>query len=549
MSGYERAVPVDVRWQIINIFRYRFRLILWPALISLGLAAVWIGLQQSRYTATATVLLDARRGPGIAEPAIAPVDAAVIETQIELLRSDKLIGTVAERLQMASRPEYTRSAAFSRLLASIVPRGAAWTDPARLVDVIKRDFSVTQAGRGYVAQVSFTARDPALAAAFANAAADAYIEDILAARASQAVRAGAWMIERLEKLRPEVTRAEQAVESFKMEQPEALTLGDASAGTADAVSASRARLRALESHAHAYKSIYETFLSRTAQSVQQQSFPISDARIVSPARPPLQPSTPRVSLLLVLAGLFGGSAGFLAAFAKEQADPLVGRPEPVEALGVPVVGDVPRTQGFAAIPKRAGLRPLMVDDRTDALRKSKLVIDEFVRSRETGADGSVATVVGIISGTRGEGRTTIAYNLAALLAESSRVALVDWDLRRPDLTAELALDHDATVPRTVRDDLGFAFLPAPDNEGVHPSVVLSRKAGEILSSLRNDFDYVLIDLPSLEQMDALPVIEEFDALLLVVAAGKSTIAPLSRALKSSRPLNSRVAGALLNHPV
>ncbi len=547
MSDYERVLSPDVRWQINNVFRYRIRLVVWPALIAMALAAAWIGVQHARYTATATVLLDARRGPGLSEPAIGPVDAAVIETQIELLRSDKLIGTVAERLQMASRPEYSRTAGFTRLLASIAPRALSLNDPVRVVDVIKRDFAVVQAGRGYVAHVSFTARDPALAAAFANSAADAYIEEILAARASQAVRAGAWMIERLDKLRPEVTRAEQAVESFKMEQPEVLSVGHSGTGTADALSASRARLRALESHAHAYKSIYETFLSRTAQSVQQQSFPISDARIVSPAQPPLQPSAPRSALLLMLAGLFGGAVGFLAAFAKEQTNPLVGRPEPIEALGVPVIGNIPRTQGFAAVPKRSGIRPLMIDDRTDALRKSQFVIDEFARFGRT--DDSAATVIGIISGTRGEGRTTIAYNLAALLAESNRVALVDWDLRRPDLTAEFGLGQVPSTPEDVRDDLGFSFLPAPDNEGVHPSVVLSRKAADTMATLRKDFDYVVVDLPSLEQMDALPVINEFDALLLVVATGKSSVTPLARALQSSKPLKSRVAGALLNHPV
>src|ERR1700682_5500588 len=56
---------------------------------------------------------------------------------------------------------------------------------------------------------------------------------------------------------------------------------------------SQVRLRELETAANSYRGIYETFLSRFTQSVQQQSFPSTEARVVTLASPPGSPSSPK----------------------------------------------------------------------------------------------------------------------------------------------------------------------------------------------------------------------------------------------------------------
>jgi polysaccharide biosynthesis transport protein len=65
------------------------------------------------------------------------------------------------------------------------------------------------------------------------------------------------------------------------------------------------RLRELESAAKSYRGIYETFLSRFTQSVQQQSFPSTEARVVTVATPPRSPSSPKTTLTLALAAVCG----------------------------------------------------------------------------------------------------------------------------------------------------------------------------------------------------------------------------------------------------
>ncbi len=78
------------------------------------------------------------------------------------------------------------------------------------------------------------------------------------------------------------------------------------------------RLRELETASNTYRGIYETFLTRFTQSVQQQSFPSTEARLVTVASPPSRPSSPKVTLTMALATLCGLALGGIAAFAREQ---------------------------------------------------------------------------------------------------------------------------------------------------------------------------------------------------------------------------------------
>src|SRR6266851_4586361 len=86
----------------------------------------------------------------------------------------------------------------------------------------------------------------------------------------------------------------------------------------DAARQSQVRLRELKTAANTYRGIYETFLSRFTQSVQQQSFPSTEARVVTVATPPRAPSSPKIPLTIALATLCGLGLGIMLAFAREQ---------------------------------------------------------------------------------------------------------------------------------------------------------------------------------------------------------------------------------------
>ena len=71
-------------------------------------------------------------------------------------------------------------------------------------------------------------------------------------------------------------------------------------------------LRELESSAQSYRTMHDNFLQRYTESLQQQSFPISDARIIAAASPPLSKSGPKTALILVMAAAGGLVLGVAA---------------------------------------------------------------------------------------------------------------------------------------------------------------------------------------------------------------------------------------------
>ena len=76
-------------------------------------------------------------------------------------------------------------------------------------------------------------------------------------------------------------------------------------------------LRELESTAQSYRAMYDSFLQRYTESVQQQSFPISDARVIAEASPPLSKSGPKTWLILIMSAAGGLALGIGAGLARE----------------------------------------------------------------------------------------------------------------------------------------------------------------------------------------------------------------------------------------
>jgi succinoglycan biosynthesis transport protein ExoP len=82
----------------------------------------------------------------------------------------------------------------------------------------------------------------------------------------------------------------------------------------------RLGLRDLESTAQVYHTLYDNFLQRYMEAIQQQSFPITEARVISPAAPPQRKSGPLTSLVLGVAGALGLALSFGAALLREAVD-------------------------------------------------------------------------------------------------------------------------------------------------------------------------------------------------------------------------------------
>lgn len=330
------------------------------------------------------------------------------------------------------------------------------------------------------------------------------------------------------------------------------------------INGGRVQLRALETTAQTYRTLFETFLQQYATTLQQQSFPLTTARVISPAKAPKRKSHPRTSLIL-LGSLVGGlGIGWLGAFARESLHPTLREAREVEdATGLTLIGQLTeitqaRRLGWG---RRAAPRPAenCLVGRTDPLlqitrlypgsrfsatiRHIQAALDHAGRRSGSGAAqaAQAARVVGVLSAEPGDGKTVVAANLAQLLAKSGRrTVLVDCDIHGAALTHTTGLPAPDQVPGA---DLGAAIVVDAEsglrflsNAGMrrdrHGSDALCPPAlTALIEQLRDRFEVVVLDLPCLDSvMEARAVAEVADGVVVVCAADHTHSDALVRAL-------------------
>ena len=343
-------------------------------------------------------------------------------------------------------------------------------------------------------------------------------------------------------------------------------------GVTVSASETQVQLRELERTADTYRNLYQTFLQRYQEATQQQSFPITDARVIGKASVPNGPSAPSAGLVLVVSILLGGIAGSAGGAFREFRDRYFRTNEQVrQTLGVEFLGMAPKiaSRKMAGRPN-AEVHPRQIQ-RTETI--STYVTDhpmsmfaETLRSAKIGVDlsthGDGCRTVGIISSLPSEGKSTIAVNFASLLAmQGARVLLIDADLRNPGATRALARHaHEGLLEalldrRDIRDialmdpKTKLAFLPAVVTRRVpHSSELLASPAMDaILDDARANFDYVVLDLPPLlPVVDARAIAPRIDSFLYVVEWGRTSRKAAKSALQGHDAIFDKCVGAILN---
>jgi Mrp family chromosome partitioning ATPase len=159
--------------------------------------------------------------------------------------------------------------------------------------------------------------------------------------------------------------------------------------------------------------------------------------------------------------------------------------------------------------------------------------------------------IAMTSASGGDGKTTSAINFALALAGAGRqVILMDFDLRKPDLTAQLKLTPRYTIFDLMGQDvpLEAALEPLPGGPGVSVLCAgedlhiadldrLTRRMPGLIEEALELADYVVIDTPPLgEVSDALKVATSVDDLLVVSNLGHTN----ARSFETMRDLLERV---------
>jgi uncharacterized protein involved in exopolysaccharide biosynthesis len=296
------------------------------------LALLYMAAATPIFTGHTQLLLDPRLPQVIRELSEARtlLDRSEIDNQIALMKSEQIARTALNTLkQQASAAPADGKAPDQKTTNAAAPVDPA--DEARKQQAAIRDFqsalTVNRLGVSYVLEIAYSSPDPETAARLANAAADAYIDDQLAARALAARQGSQWLEERIEELRLFMNSSALRLQEFKARRDYRIVGKTDRAGGPSANAgkpepeadkpSQRITLEELESTAATYRKIYESYLQAHTESVLRQSFPIGSGRIITRATVPTSPSHPRHMRLFLLAIAVGAMGGVGFAFIRE----------------------------------------------------------------------------------------------------------------------------------------------------------------------------------------------------------------------------------------
>lgn len=169
-------------------------------------------------------------------------------------------------------------------------------------------------------------------------------------------------------------------------------------------------------------------------------------------------------------------------------------------------------------------------------------------------------IIGVTSSMRGEGKSTTAVNLSYVLAEKGNpVLLIDGDLRIPSIAKKMNIDpspgltdllmgHGAHMPDFQSALLkNWYILPSGDIPPNPSELLGSRRMEYILNSLRESFDYIVIDLPPVNIVsDALSIASLITGLVVVVREDYTEKKELERCFRQLQLSNVNVLGCILN---
>lgn len=277
-----------------------------------------------------------------------------------------------------------------------------------------------------------------------------------------------------------------------------------------------------------------------------------DARVVVEQRAsvPVEPVSPKRARNVATGLAVGILVGIGCAFLRDYFDNTVKNRETLEDIThAGLIGVIP-------MDKDRRSNPSIVFEHDNS------AIAESFRKLRTNlqflAVDNPPRVIMVASSLPSEGKSTTAVNIALALAEAEHnVVLVDGDMRRPMLGTYLnvvgsvgfstVLSGGATLDEVLQKTHvdGLSVLtsgPVPPN----PSELLgSLAAKKVLSTLRSQFDYVIIDSsPLLAVTDATILAANSDAVLMIARYGQTKREQLTQAVKNLEDVGVQPLGAV-----
>jgi polysaccharide biosynthesis transport protein len=292
----------------------------------------------------------------------------------------------------------------------------------------------------------------------------------------------------------------------------------------------KSRYDALKREVETNRNVLNVFLTRQKETTATEDFNSTSATFTDEALIPQKPSAPKKGLIVALA--FVASLG-LAVVLVFIGDAMKSTIESVknfeDKFGLIPLGGVPivKARRFKKLPLD---NSVLFDDH-------EISFGESIRSIRTSLmlNNRENKRLAITSSNASEGKTTVSINIAMAFAKLENVVLIDCDLRKSSVAERFGMkkfqqglaNHlmmDAVLPDCLYKDekSGLTILPAGMIVTNPQELLSSPKFAELLNSLEQQFDRIIIDTPpSLPVSDSLIIGQLTKSALIVVKANET----------------------------
>ncbi len=446
--------------------------------------------------------------------------------------------------------ETEREILASESIAQVVSRTV---DGAAAPRTLLEDLNVRFRTSSEVLSLTYTFTDPEVTAAVANAFAENYVADRIAATTD-------FYASERETLEGSIASLETRIDTVDRDIRRIdAGIGDIETGdqvTLEAVRQERQVLANQRSQLTAERLRVDDDIR--VLGAQERSRSVA-AEVLELADPPQDPNGFGDRLLWALGALFGLLAGIVAAFVADRLDTTAREESDVElAIGQSVLGSVPPF-GFGSAKGSAPL--VMLSTNTNS--KTQRAQESFRRLRTSVqflASSDQLHSFLLTSSVPAEGKSTVSANLAVALAQAGNtVVLVSADMRRPTLETMFGIRNNEGLADHLRSntaDYPPVISVGIDNLALIPSGPSPANPGELLGSpnfkelivqLEATYDFVIVDSPPvLSAADAPAAATSVGGVVIVVDSKRTDTSTLLQVRSDLERSGARIVGALLN---
>lgn len=317
-------------------------------------------------------------------------------------------------------------------------------------------------------------------------------------------------------------------------------------------------LSELERNAESARQIYQEYLDRFNEASSTEENATADARVLSEAEIPNQPSFPKTKLNIFLGMVLGGVlAGGLALLA-ELLDNYFSTPEDIERMfGLPSIGSIPLLHRLKVFGKKDMspadyliANPLSAFAESIRNLRASIIFADLDREAKT---------VAITSSLPDEGKTSMTYCLGRMSAMSgAKTMVIDGDFRRRQLTEVVGVEPErgfiehlfgevSLAEATIVDEAtGLHILPLTNARNTPRDVFGSRAFDALMNDLKKSYDLIVIDTGPILLMSESRVVASKADQVIVVAKWRSTSRwTLQETLNVLKEFNANVAGVAM----